>query len=67
LTSPAAPELSRSYHGWQDILDDVDDARVFGGVHYRFDQEQGAELGRAVGEYAEADATEAAGSRPAVR
>jgi hypothetical protein len=67
LTSPAAPELSRSYHAWQDILDDVDDARVFGGVHYRFDQEQGAELGRAVAEYDEAHAPEAAGSPPAVR
>lgn len=54
LTSPAAPELRRSYHAWEEILDDVNDARVFGGVHYRFDQEQGGELGRAVGEYDEA-------------
>jgi len=64
LTSPAAPELSRSYHAWQDILDDVNDARVFGGVHYRFDQEQGGELGRAVGEFNEAHAPGAVGARP---
>jgi len=63
LTSPAAPELSRSYHAWQDILDDVNDARVFGGVHYRFDQEQGNELGRAVGEYDEAHAPAGVGAR----
>jgi hypothetical protein len=63
LTSPATPELSRSYHAWQDLLDDVDDARVFGGVHYRFDQEEGGKLGRAVGEYDEAHAAQAAGGR----
>ena len=67
LTSPAAPELSRSYHAWQDLLDDVNDARVFGGVHYRFDQEQGGELGRAVGEYDQAHAPEAARAPATVR
>ena len=66
LTSPATPELSRSYHAWQDLLADVNDARIFGGVHYRFDQEQGADLGRAVGEYDEAHAPGAAGVRPAI-
>jgi hypothetical protein len=33
------------------ITSDIDDARVFGGIHYRFDQEVGAEQGRQVGAY----------------
>ncbi len=27
------------YTSWKQITDDIDDARIFGGVHYRFDQE----------------------------
>jgi hypothetical protein len=33
------------------IADDVDDARVYGGIHYRFDQEAGNRVGRAVATY----------------
>jgi hypothetical protein len=33
------------------IANDVDDARVYGGIHYRFDQEAGNRLGRAVATY----------------
>ena len=30
------------------IADDVDDARVYGGIHWRFDQVGGSVLGRAI-------------------
>jgi hypothetical protein len=40
--------ISRQYSQLQQIADDVDDARVYGGIHYRFDQEAGNVLGRAV-------------------
>ena len=30
---------------------DIDDARVYGGIHFRFDQEAGALMGRSVGSY----------------
>jgi hypothetical protein len=33
----------------KEITDDVDDARVYGGIHFRFDQEAGALLGHDVG------------------
>jgi hypothetical protein len=39
------------YTSWKQITDDVDDARVFGGVHYRFDQDAGARQGWQVGGY----------------
>ena len=33
------------------VVNLIDDARVFGGIHYRFDQAAGAEQGRRVGAY----------------
>ena len=33
------------------ITDDIDDARVYGGIHFRFDQEAGGLMGRRVGRY----------------
>jgi hypothetical protein len=30
---------------------DVDDARVYGGIHFRFDQEGGGRQGQRIGEY----------------
>jgi hypothetical protein len=33
------------------MTDDIDDARVYGGIHFRFDQEAGARQGRRVGSY----------------
>ena len=30
------------------ICDDIDDARIYGGIHFRFDQEAGVRLGREV-------------------
>jgi len=35
----------------KDIVGDVSDARVYGGIHFRFDQEAGAKQGHQVGIY----------------
>ena len=43
--------MTLQYSSWKQITDDVDDGRVFGGVHFRFDQEEAARLGRLVGDY----------------
>jgi hypothetical protein len=51
LTNPAVPEIAFTYTTFRQITDDIDDARVFGGVHFRFDQEAGALMGERVGEY----------------
>jgi len=32
----------------KDITSDIADARVYGGIHFRFDQDAGGVLGRAV-------------------
>jgi hypothetical protein len=51
LSHPALPRLALRYTSFRDIAADVDDARVYGGIHFRFDQEAGAEQGRRVGSY----------------
>jgi hypothetical protein len=49
LTNPALPTIVLLYTSFEQIDDDVDDARVYGGIHFRTDQDAGARLGRAVG------------------
>lgn len=49
LTSSTAPGLVLHYTAWEQITDDIDDARVYGGIHFRYDQEAGGRQGRQVG------------------
>jgi hypothetical protein len=51
LTNEAAPGIVLRYTTFKQITDDIDDARIYGGVHYRFDQEAGALLGKRVGDH----------------
>jgi hypothetical protein len=48
LSNPAFPGLTFTYSSFRELMDDVDDARVYGGIHFRFDQEAGNRLGREV-------------------
>jgi hypothetical protein len=43
--------VTRHYTSLKQIADDVDDARVYGGIHFWFDQEGGNRLGRSVATY----------------
>jgi hypothetical protein len=49
LTNPAVPSIVLQYTSFKEITDDISDARVYGGIHFRTDQNAGARLGRAVG------------------
>ena len=51
VSTPAVPGVTLQYDKLKQITADVDDARVYGGIHFRFDQDAGAEQGRRVGEY----------------
>lgn len=51
LSDPSLPTVTLHYSSFRDITDDIDDARVYGGIHFRFDQEAGGRLGRRVGRY----------------
>ena len=49
ITNPSFPRSSTSTSELKQITADIDDARVYGGIHFRFDQDAGGNLGRAVG------------------
>jgi len=49
MTHPNIPGLVFVYSTFHDITADISDARIYGGIHFRFDQEGGARLGREVG------------------
>ena len=51
LTNPAVPGVTLHYTRFKQITKDVDDARVYGGIHFRFEQEAGGQLGRGVAAY----------------
>jgi hypothetical protein len=49
LSNPAVPNIVLQYTSFKQITDDISDARVYGGIHYRIDQVAGARLGKAIG------------------
>jgi hypothetical protein len=54
IVNPLVPSISGitlHYETFNEICNDVDDARVYGGIHFRFDQDGGNRLGRAVATY----------------
>jgi hypothetical protein len=51
LSSPAVSGVTLHYTSFEDITDDIDDARVYGGIHFRFEQRAGARQGRRIGAY----------------
>jgi hypothetical protein len=50
LTSPnpALAGIDLTYSQLREVVSDVSDARVFGGIHFRFDQDAGERMGREV-------------------
>jgi membrane-associated phospholipid phosphatase len=48
LTNPAVPGIVLQYTSFRQITDDISDARVYGGIHFRTDQVAGEHLGRAI-------------------
>ena len=48
LGSLPATVITKHYTQLNEIADDVDDARVYGGIHWRSDQDAGNVLGRAI-------------------
>ena len=49
--NPVDAGIVLHYTTFKAITNDVDDARVFGGIHFRFDQEAGGRLGRDIATY----------------
>src|SRR4029450_3554731 len=51
LSNTAVPGITLNYTKLDQIIEDISDARVYGGIHFRFDQELGEKLGHRVGNY----------------
>jgi len=51
MANPAVPGVTIRYTSFTQITNDIDDARVYGGIHFRFDQDAGRDLGREVATY----------------
>jgi hypothetical protein len=51
LSHPSLPGVVFRYTTLKQITNDIDDARVYGGIHFRFDQEAGAKQGLRVGQF----------------
>jgi hypothetical protein len=49
LASAAVPGVILEYATFEEITEDIDNARVYGGIHFRFDQRAGARQGRKIG------------------
>jgi hypothetical protein len=49
LTNLAVPDIVLQYTTFKQITDDISDARVYGGIHFRTDQVAGERLGKAIG------------------
>lgn len=49
VTSPTAPGVTRKWTRLQDYSDEVSNARIWAGFHYRFSTEIGKEMGRKIG------------------
>jgi len=48
MTNPALPSIVLRYTSFKQITDDISDARVYGGIHFRTDQTAGTRLGKAI-------------------
>lgn len=51
LSTPAMPGFVLQYNTLSEITDDIDNARVYGGIHFRYDQEEGGVQGTDVGRF----------------
>jgi hypothetical protein len=52
LTSPTAPGITHRWTNMQAFIDEVAEARIWAGFHYRFSTRVGQDMGRRIGEYA---------------
>ena len=55
MTSPTAPGVTRKWERLSDVVQEVSNARVCSGVHYRFSTETGTKVGKDIGAYAVAN------------
>ena len=53
--SGGLPEVSHHFAGFWEVAQEQSESRVYGGIHYRFDQIAGQQIGRAAAEFVSAN------------
>jgi len=53
--SGGLPDVSHQFDGFWEVAEEQSDSRMFGGIHYRFDQEAGQKIGKATAEFVHAN------------
>ncbi len=53
--SGGQPDVSHHFDGFSQMADEQSMARIYGGIHYRFDQEAGQQVARSVAEFVHAN------------
>ncbi len=53
--SGGLPNVSRQYRSFAEIAEEQANSRIYGGIHYRFDNEAGQEIGRKAAEWVHAN------------
>jgi hypothetical protein len=61
--SGGLPDISHSFEGFWQAAEEQSMARIYGGLHYRFDQEAGQKIGRSVAEFVFANYLQPRGRR----
>jgi hypothetical protein len=51
MTSPTAPGVTHRWTDLNDFADEVAQARIWAGFHYRFSTRVGTDMGRKIGRY----------------
>ena len=51
MTSRTAPGVTRRWERLADIVTEISNARVWGGIHYRHSTRVGEQMGRAIGDW----------------
>ena len=49
--SGGLPDVSHHFDGFWEAAQEQSDSRIFGGIHYRFDQVAGQQIGKSTAEF----------------
>ena len=49
--SGGQPEVTQAFDGFWDVAEEQSESRIYGGIHYRFDQVAGQQIGKSAAEY----------------
>ena len=49
--SGGLPDVTHQFDGFWEVAEEQSESRIYGGIHYRFDQVAGQQIGRSAAEF----------------